>query len=83
MHVNGTARIQALDREEDNPFMYRLLSHLYDRYQIYGLINTSFNVQGQPMVHSEGDAIEASRAMRLDALVLNHKLITKDELATN
>lgn len=83
LHVNGTARIQTLDREEDNPFMYRLLSHLYDRYQIYGLINTSFNVQGQPMVHSEADAIEASRAMGLDALVLNHKLITKDELATN
>lgn len=83
IHANGTARIQALDREEDNPFMYRLLLYLYDRYQILGLINTSFNVQGQPIVHTEADAIEASRKMGLDGLVLNHKLITKDELATN
>lgn len=41
IHANGTARIQTLDKEEDNPFMYCLLSYLYDRYQILGLINHS------------------------------------------
>ena len=35
------------------------------------------------MVHTEADAIEACLKMGLDALILNHKLYTKDELATN
>ena len=83
IHTNGTTRIQTIDNETDNPFMFRLLSHLYDKHQILGLINTSFNVQGLPMVHTEADAIEACLKMGLDALILNHKLYTKDELATN
>lgn len=83
IHANGTARIQVVDREEDNPFMYRLLEHLYDKYQIPALINTSFNVQGQPIVHTAADAIEASLKMGLDGLILDYKLITRDELAAN
>ncbi len=82
IHANGTTRIQTLDKESDNPFMYRLLSYLYDRHQVLGLINTSFNVQGQPIVHTAADAIETSLKMGLDGLVLNHQLITKDALAT-
>lgn len=82
IHANGTTRIQTLDSEHDNPFMFRLLSYLYARHQILGLINTSFNVQGQPIVHTAADAIETSLKMGLDGLVLNHQLITKDALAT-
>jgi len=82
IHANGTTRIQTLDNEHDNPFMFRLLSYLYARHQILGLINTSFNVQGQPIVHTAADAIETSLKMGLDGLVLNHQLITKDALAT-
>ena len=81
IHANGTARIQSLEAEEDNPFMYRLLSYLYHKHNILGLINTSFNVQGQPIVHTASDALEASRQMGLDGLILNHKLVLKDELA--
>lgn len=81
VHANGTARIQSLEAEEDNPFMYRLLSYMYDRHKILGFINTSFNVQGQPIVHTASDALEAGRQMGLDGLILNHKLILKDELA--
>ena len=61
--------------------MYRLLSYLYHKHNILGLINTSFNVQGQPIVHTASDALEASRQMGLDGLILNHKLVLKDELA--
>lgn len=82
IHANGTTRIQTLDSEHDNPFMFRLLSYLYARHQILGLINTSFNVQGQPIVHTAADAIETSLKMGLDGLVLNHQFITKDALAT-
>lgn len=82
IHANGTARIQILNRESDNPFMFRLLSYLYDKHQILGLVNTSFNVQGQPIVHTSSDALEASIKMGLDGLILNHKLINKNELET-
>lgn len=81
IHTNGTARIQVLNEEEDNPFMYNLLKHLYEEHQVLGLINTSFNVQGQPIVHTPDDAISAAKAMELDGLILNYKMISEDELA--
>lgn len=71
VHANGTARIQTISCEEENPFMFRLLSYLYDRYGTIALINTSFNQQGEPIVHTHGQAMEATRRMKLDGVVIN------------
>jgi carbamoyltransferase len=74
IHFNNTARIQVLDKEEDNPFLFQLLSHLYEKHGILALINTSFNQQGEPIVNSENSAIDAARKMNLDGLIINNQI---------
>ncbi|HQP05047.1 MAG TPA: carbamoyltransferase C-terminal domain-containing protein [Bacteroidales bacterium] len=74
VHSNGTARIQTIFSEKANPFMFRLLSHLDEQYQIRALINTSFNGKGEPIVQTTEDAINSAKAMSLDAVVINGKI---------
>lgn len=57
-HVDGSARLQTL-REEDNPSYYALISAFHLISGVPAVINTSFNVAGEPIVHSPRDAIRA------------------------
>ena len=75
IHANQTARIQTLESENDNPFMFALLTYLYENHGIMALINTSFNAQGEPIVHTKNDALQSAKRMNLDAVVINGKLI--------
>lgn len=74
IHTNQTARIQTLAEEKDNPFMYKLLTYLYQNFGILALINTSFNQAGEPIVHLPEQAMDSLRTMGLDGVVINHKL---------
>jgi len=74
VHVNGTSRIQTVSNEKDNPFIYTLLDYLEKNYGIKALINTSFNKRGEPIVHTEDDAIASAMNMQLDGVILNGKL---------
>ncbi len=74
VHVDGTARIQTIRDAKQNKFMFELLSHLDNHYQIKALINTSFNKRGEPIVHTTEDALKSAKNMNLDAVVLNGKL---------
>jgi len=74
VHANNTARIQTIESEEENPFMFRLLKILYEKHGVLALINTSFNAQGEPIVHTQEQAMESSRKMGLDGIVINGKL---------
>ena len=71
VHSNGTARIQTIGAEEENPFLHKLLTLLYERHGILALINTSFNAQGEPIVHTAREAEASARRMNLDGLVIN------------
>lgn len=73
-HANNTARIQALNNENENPFMFKLLSYLFENHGVLGLINTSFNEQGEPIVHTPEEAIQSATRMKLDGLVINNHL---------
>ncbi len=73
VHVDGTSRIQTVTKE-DNAFIYGLLSYLDKCYNVKALINTSFNVRGEPIVHNVEGAMASARNMNLDAVVLNGKL---------
>ena len=73
VHADGTARFQTLFRKSQNPFLYDLLEYLDDKFEIKALINTSFNANGEPMVHTTDDAEKAARKMDIDGLVLNGK----------
>jgi len=74
VHVDGTARIQIVDKSGGHLFMYDLLSVLAASYDVKALINTSFNRRGEPIVHTYDDAIKSARKMKLDAVVLGGKL---------
>jgi len=71
VHIDGTARVQTLENRHENPFLFDLLEFLDERYDLKALINTSFNIKGEPMVHTVDDAVKAGHSMGLDAVVLN------------
>jgi len=71
IHSNGTARIQTLFSKEDNPYLFDLLTLLDEKFGVKALINTSFNAKGEPIVHTEADAMKAAREMGIDAVVVN------------
>ena len=73
VHADGTARFQTIFEKEDNPFLYHLLQIMDEKYRIKALINTSFNSKGEPIVHTEKDALFSAQKMQLDGLVLNGK----------
>jgi len=74
-HVDGTARVQTVDGEE--PFLRALLRVFHRRTGIPVLLNTSFNLAGEPIVETPEDAIRAFLSCGLDVLVLEGAVITK------
>ena len=77
-HVNGTARLHTVTRES-NPLYYRLLEHLGERTGMPVVLNTSFNVRGEPIVCSPKEAVACFYSSGLDALVIGKYLIRKSE----
>jgi carbamoyltransferase len=73
-HVDGTARLQTLDRP-DNPVLYDVLGAFDALTGCPVLLNTSFNVAGEPIVESPQDALRAFTSMRLDYLVMSGRLV--------
>lgn len=68
-HGDGTARVQTVTREQ-NSLYYELISAFGERTGVPMVLNTSFNVRGEPMVASPEDAVHCFLGTDLDALVL-------------
>jgi len=77
-HVDGTARVQTVSRET-NPSFYKLLSAFEERTGCPVLINTSFNVRGEPIVCSPQDAFRCFMNTEMDILVMNDFILLKEE----
>jgi carbamoyltransferase len=75
-HVDYSARLQTVD-EERNPRFYRLLKAFHTLTGCPILVNTSFNVRGEPIVCSLEDAYRCFLATEIDALVLEDYLVVK------
>ncbi len=73
-HVDGSARVQTVDAEE-SPLYHRLISAFGAATGAPVLLNTSFNLKGEPIVETPGDAVETFLASGMDALVLGPFLI--------
>jgi carbamoyltransferase len=76
VHVDGTARPQVID-EETNPFYYEILQAYHERTGIPSLINTSFNMHGEPIVATPSQAIKSFKQSDTDGLVLENWLVEK------
>jgi carbamoyltransferase len=77
-HVDYSARVQTV-HEETNPRYYRLLSAFEERTGCPLLVNTSFNVRGEPIVGSPEDAYRRFMRTEMDYLVLESYLLDKRE----
>src|SRR4030088_1954787 len=79
VHVDGTARVQTVS-QDTNPMLYRLLKEFEALTGIPVLINTSFNVKGEPIVETPRDAMICFLTTGIDHLVLHDTLISKNAL---
>jgi len=77
-HVDGSARLQTVTRET-MPEFYDLLAEFDRRTDCPVLINTSFNVRGEPIVLSPDDAYLCFMRTNMDVLVLGNQILRKED----
>ncbi|MCK4890368.1 MAG: hypothetical protein KAS97_10595, partial [Candidatus Aminicenantes bacterium] len=77
-HVDYSARVHSV-RKDINPFYYDLINAFNKRTGCPVIINTSFNIRGEPIVNSPEDAFRVFKNTDMDFLLLDHFLITKEE----
>jgi carbamoyltransferase len=75
-HVDGTARVQTVSRR-DRPLYHRLLEEFGKLTGVPVLLNTSFNVRGEPIVYTPDDAIRCFLGTDMDRLVLGDWVAAK------
>lgn len=75
-HIDYTARVQTVSRE-DNPLYYDLINQFYQKTGCPVIINTSFNVRGEPLVLTPEDAYRCFMRTEMDYLVLGNFLLDK------
>ena len=75
-HVDGTARVQTL-RRDDNPWLHGLLGKFHAKTGHGVLLNTSFNVNGQPILSTVREAFQLLMTTQLDGLVIENHLFLK------
>jgi carbamoyltransferase len=79
-HVDGTARVQTVPRDS-NPFYYDVIQAFERLTGVPVVMNTSYNVKGEPIVESPVDAVRCFYGTGLDALVIPPFLVAKRSAA--
>ena len=74
-HVDGTARIQTVSRE-DNPKYYELINEFYKITGIPMVLNTSFNCQ-EPIVETPKEALDTFNRTEMDMVIINDYIVRK------
>jgi carbamoyltransferase len=78
-HVDYSARLQTVSAERQ-PKLYSLLSHFKKRTGHSILVNTSFNVRGEPIVMTPEDAYRCFRRTDIDVLIMENIVVEKTNL---
>ena len=81
-HVDYSARIQTVHRDT-NPRYHALLTKFKERTSCPVIVNTSFNVRGEPIVYSPEDAFRCFMGTGIDILVAGNCFLRKDEQAAS
>ena len=76
-HVDFSARIQTVSKE-DNPRFHALISAFYNKTGCPVIVNTSFNVRGEPIVESPDEAYTCFMRTEMDVLVLGNFILYKE-----
>jgi carbamoyltransferase len=77
-HVDYSARVQTVDAERHGR-LYRLMQRFYERTGCPVIVNTSFNIRGEPIVCAPDDALRCFMATDMDCLVLENHVLMKDD----
>lgn len=77
-HVDGTARLQTVN-SGDNPLFRDLIAAFYEITGVPVVLNTSFNLRGEPVVCSPEDALDVFLRSRMDRLVLGVHVVDREE----
>lgn len=80
-HVDGTARVQTVARE-DHPLYHRVIEAYAERRGLPVVVNTSFNLKGMPIVESPADAMECLVMTEMDALVIGPWVVDMPDRST-
>jgi len=75
-HVDGTGRLQTVNRDS-NPRYYRLIERFEEAAGVPVLLNTSFNLKGEPIVNTPAEAFSTFSRSGMDMLVLDHCIVSK------
>jgi len=75
-HVDGTARVQTVTKEQ-NPWLYELLTEFEKKCGFGVLLNTSFNINGKPLISKYSEAFTVYKKTELDCLLLEEFYFTK------
>ncbi len=81
-HVDGTARVQSVTREYNERF-YNIINEFYKLTGIPVVINTSFNIKGEPIVCTPKEAIYSFEEMNLDYLAMGNCLVKRKNRGNN
>lgn len=75
-HADGTARVQTVSAESD-PVYYSLLNKVGERTGVPVILNTSFNLNGEPIVDAPSDAVRTFTLSGLDFLCIENRILSK------
>jgi carbamoyltransferase len=76
VHYDGSGRLQTVDKDV-NPLFHRLITEFHRLSGCPLVLNTSFNINGMPLVETPGDAIDCFYQSGLDALIMGDYLVEK------
>jgi carbamoyltransferase len=77
-HIDYSARLQTVNKR-DNPLYHRMISRFNEKYGCPVIINTSFNVRGEPIVCTPHDAYLCFMRTNMDYLVMGNYLLAKTD----
>jgi len=75
-HVDGTGRLQTVNRKT-NPRYYQLIERFGQATGVPVVLNTSFNLKGEPIVNTPEEAFRTFSRCGMDVLVLDNCIINK------
>jgi carbamoyltransferase len=78
VHADNTSRVQTVNRDQHG-YLYDILRHFAGLTGVPVLINTSFNLRGEPIVSSPADALRTFAASDIDCVALGDYLVVKDQ----
>ena len=81
-HVDGSARVQTVD-PENSPLYHKLITCFFKETGCPMLVNTSFNVRGEPIVCTPEDAFYCFMKTELDLLIIENSVLSKPDQTVN